>query len=509
MNRSRFLIAGAAAAAVVGSVLAILIEPAVAPRLEAATMGFTSAAFLAASWLAWTRYRDSRDPDFLFVAVAMGIVGASYLVLGVGREWLPRLLETAAGKDRIHPREPIAVYSIMVAWAVAGVLLLLATPLWERRGRPPIRAWIVLAGSIAATALIDLLVLGLDNVSYHGLLLPDPGFGPRVTGGLPATRWLIFAPGLLVLCVSALRHATVARTDSLHPWLSAAALLGIPVVVRLAVWPVNDLGGVAWPDALAPATAALVVAGALATQRMDTSRMRRESDRAAEITGGRAEIASMVAHEIRGPVTTIRGLAQTSERHYDRLSEDDRREFLRMIEGESERLLHIADQTSTALKVDARTLTYALEPNDLADVVGAAVALATTSDHPVVTELDSGIRVTIDSVRFGEAVRQLVENAATFSPPDAPITVRAYRDGAVAVVDVVDRGPGIPAERRELAFTKFPGFRPAGYEEVTGTGLGLFICRAHVREQGGEILIADGPGGGTMLRVTLPDRGDG
>jgi two-component system sensor histidine kinase KdpD len=334
--------------------------------------------------------------------------------------------------------------------------------------------------------------------------LPDPIFGPHVTDSMPRTRWVILTPALLVLFVAALRHAMAGRTPSLHPWLSAAALLSIPAVVGLAVWPVTDLGGLAWPDMLAIVSAALVIAGALATQRSDTSRMRRETDRAAEITGGRAEIASMVAHEIRGPVTTIKGLAQTSERHYDRLPEDDRREFLRLIEAESGRLLHIADQTSVALKVDAGTLTYTLEPNDLADVVGASVERAATAEHPVATDLEPGVRVPLDSVRIGETVRQLVENAASFSPADAPIAVRAYRDGTSAVVEVIDRGPGIPPDRRELAFTKFPGFRPAGYEEVPGTGLGLFICRAHVRAHGGTLVIGEGPDGGTMLRITLP-----
>jgi len=263
---------------------------------------------------------------------------------------------------------------------------------------------------------------------------------------------------------------------------------------------------VAWARYLPVVSAAFLFAAELADSRTELSRMRRDSDRAAEITGGRAEIASMVAHEIRGPVTTIKGLAQTSERHYDRLPEADRREFLRLIETESERLLRIADQTSTALKVDAGTLRYELEPNDLADVVAAAVGQAATGEHPVSTDLQPGVGVTIDSVRFGEAVRQLVENAAAFSPPDSPVAVRAYRSDATAVVEVVDHGPGIPPERRELAFSKFPGFRPAGYEEVPGTGLGLFITRAHVREQGGTIVIADGPDGGTMLRISLPVR---
>ena len=76
--------------------------------------------------------------------------------------------------------------------------------------------------------------------------------------------------------------------------------------------------------------------------------------------------------------------------------------------------------------------------------------------------------------------------------------------GTDADLTVVDHGPGIPGDKREHVFTTFPNWRPAGFEEVQGTGLGLFISKALVAEHGGEISVEDAPGGGTMLRIRLP-----
>ena len=86
-----------------------------------------------------------------------------------------------------------------------------------------------------------------------------------------------------------------------------------------------------------------VIVGFLAPQRSEASRARRATDRAQEIMGGRAEIAAMIAHEVRGPVSTVRGLAGTALSHYDRLDDDERRELLGLIEQESRRLLATVD----------------------------------------------------------------------------------------------------------------------------------------------------------------------
>lgn len=223
--------------------------------------------------------------------------------------------------------------------------------------------------------------------------------------------------------------------------------------------------------------------------------------------GGRAEIASKLAHEIRGPVSTLRGLAGTALAHYEGLSDDERKEFLDLIRHEAERLEATVDQVAIALRLDAGALRFQIMRQDLGVVVRAAARSVDAGDHPLELEALDGLEAPIDAKHVAAVVRQLVRNAATFSPADAPIAVTLGREGPEAVLEVGDRGPGIPEDRREEVFERFTAWRPVGYEAAPGPGLGLFIARAIVDEHGGSISISDGPEGGTMLAVRLPLEG--
>lgn len=221
----------------------------------------------------------------------------------------------------------------------------------------------------------------------------------------------------------------------------------------------------------------------------------------------RAQLVSKLTHEIRGPVSTIRGLAGTTLAHYDRLDDGERREFLELIRHEAERLERAVEQVALALKLDAGSLRFDIREQDLGVIVRGAAQATQTGDHPLDVDADGSVEAPVDSIHVTFVVRQLIENAATYSPPGSPISVRLRRDGDDAVIEVVDRGPGIPSDRREAVFERFADWRPPGYEDRPGTGLGLFICRAIAREHGGEASIADAPVGGTMLIVRLPVEG--
>jgi two-component system sensor histidine kinase KdpD len=217
-----------------------------------------------------------------------------------------------------------------------------------------------------------------------------------------------------------------------------------------------------------------------------------------------AELVSKLTHEIRGPVSTIRGLAGTTLAHYDRLDDVERREFLELIRHEADRLERAVEHVAMALKLDANTLRFDIRPQDLSAIVRSAAETAETGEHPLDVDVGGGIEARVDSIQVAFVVRQLVENAATFSPPGSPISVSLRRDGGDSVIEITDRGPGIPPDRREAVFERFADWRPPGYEDRPGTGLGLFLCRAILQAHGGEASIADGPAGGTMLTVRLP-----
>jgi signal transduction histidine kinase len=220
-----------------------------------------------------------------------------------------------------------------------------------------------------------------------------------------------------------------------------------------------------------------------------------------------ADLVSKLTHEIRGPVSTLRGLVGTTLTHYDRLSDDERREFLHLMRHEADRLERTVEQVAFALKLDARSLRFDIRPRDLAEIVRESAQAADTGDHPMEVDVAESIEAPVDGALIASVVHQLIENAVTFSPPDSPITIGLRRDGDGVLIEVTDRGPGVPPDKREAVFERFADWRPPGYEDRPGTGLGLFISRAVAREHGGEASIADGPAGGTMLLVRLPVEG--
>lgn len=221
----------------------------------------------------------------------------------------------------------------------------------------------------------------------------------------------------------------------------------------------------------------------------------------------RAETATKLAHELRNPLMSIKGLASTGVRLFDQMSDEERREFFRLIDEEAGRLKRVAEQSATALKVDAEQIVYDLRKEDLGPFVEEVVWASPHDEHPMTVQTEPGIAVRADRKYLAEAIENLIDNASKYSPPDAPIDVSVREDDTGAVIEVADRGPGIPPDRLTDVFERFGGWRPAGYEETPGAGLGLFIARAHVLAHDGRIDVVEREDGGTILRVTLPREG--
>jgi two-component system, OmpR family, sensor histidine kinase KdpD len=222
----------------------------------------------------------------------------------------------------------------------------------------------------------------------------------------------------------------------------------------------------------------------------------------------RAETASKIAHELKNPLASIKGLASTGVKLFESMSDAERLEFFRLIDDEASRLKLTIEQSATALRIEAGSVSYDLQPTDVGALVEELAWRSPHGEHPMVVETEPGLEVPLDRLRFTEVVENLLDNAAKFSPPDAPIEVRVARDDEDwVIVEIADRGPGITPEHRSAVFERFSSWRPPGYEETPGSGLGLFIARAHVLAHGGRMALEDRDEGGTMLRVTVPGGG--
>jgi two-component system, OmpR family, sensor kinase len=142
---------------------------------------------------------------------------------------------------------------------------------------------------------------------------------------------------------------------------------------------------------------------------------------------------------------------------------------------------------------------------DLSAVAAEAAreAGALSSDHPVSLDLPGEVIVSGVADDLHRLAGNLIENALLHTPPGTPVTVSVRRDGSNAVLEVADRGPGVPLEMRERVFERFA--RGAGDATPSGgSGLGLAIVRAVTTSHGGSVEVRDAEGGGARFVVTLP-----
>lgn len=468
------------------------VQPRLSLGARAAIDGALVATSLSGAAVAFVRYRSTGDTSPLFVSAGLGVIGVQTIVFN--QHWVVA--------SATWPKEEMSAFGWFAAWLLASVGFLLARPWWDRRGRPPIRASLVLGVAAGALTLIDLLLLA---VRHH---LPQIRNLDLRAGGLfdptPVALTVLGIAGIGILGIAAWREAVIGGdARSPHPWLAFAWTVAAAAQLVMLARPVAYRPLVVPADVLLVVTAAAALVAYLAPQATEASGARRATDRAQEVMGGRAEIAAMIAHEVRGPVSTVRGLAGTALAHYERLSDDERRELLGLIEQESRRLLATVTQASTALKVDAATIAYDLRPHDVASMVREAVEATDTGEHPIEMDVQANATAVVDRRWLPEAVRQVVDNAARFSPPDASIRVAVRADAPWVAIEVTDHGPGIPPERRDEVFRKYTSWRPDGYEQAGGSGLGLFLTRGIVGALGGDVSIANAPGGGTMLRIRV------
>jgi two-component system, OmpR family, sensor histidine kinase KdpD len=235
-------------------------------------------------------------------------------------------------------------------------------------------------------------------------------------------------------------------------------------------------------------------------------RSEREAGAAEAVTATLDELLSTLSHELRGPLTTIKGSSRTLLRHGARLDPDTTRQLLQDIDGEADRLHRLVDNLLDLSRAGAGRAALRTEPTALDVLIRRVVADA----MPRAGERSVRVRVTtdlpparIDPVRIEQVLRNLVDNAIKFSPPVSRIDVTAGRDADALVVAVSDQGPGIAPEYHERIFERFFRIQPEGIN-AAGAGLGLAICRRFVELHDGRIEVDSTPGRGSTFRVNLP-----
>lgn len=291
------------------------------------------------------------------------------------------------------------------------------------------------------------------------------------------------------------------RTAVIAPMTRGGRVIGLLLVANRANGPFRDedLGLL---EAVAAQAAVVVENQRLHDALKDAHVRLQELDRL------KNEFVTMVAHDFRNPLMAIRGFAELVLEDSD-IGADNRREFMRTIIAQTDDLARLAEDTFLITQMETGQFSYRRRELELGPFLLDAVARV-PAENPVVMDVPARLpRIVADPERLRQVVTNLVSNAVRYSAANGSITIRCReRDEEQILLEVIDNGFGIPQDQMDRLFQKFGRIRTEEHARVSGTGLGLYICRLIVEGHAGRIAVRSEPGKGSTFSVLLPVNAD-
>ena len=219
----------------------------------------------------------------------------------------------------------------------------------------------------------------------------------------------------------------------------------------------------------------------------------------------RSDLVATVAHELRSPLTGVKGFVQALLNRWDKLSDEQKKLMLTTVHADSERLSRLIAELLDIARIDTGRLALYPRACDVNVLIGRVVASVQASTaRPIVYTASQDLpEISADPDKFTQVITNLVENGVRHG--DGTVTVHAVPLGEEAEfpgvrVIVEDEGRGIAPEMRLRVFTKFWRSGARG-----GSGLGMYLVNGLVRAHGGSVSIDDAPGGGARIELVWPE----
>ena len=453
----------------------------------------------------------------------MGWVAAGLVVLGLGHLTFG-YVEPMLQDDPPELNE--SLYESLTTRTVACALFAIGL-LPEAQPRRPAR---VALGALAAVPVVGYLLVFemLDGESWMPPLTRADGAEEVVElgmyfGWLTPWHWALSTLPLVLAIAAVVGTFRHNQRGLLRSWVLFAMILLAGSILHEYMWPtVYGLGVLSTSDLLRFGFALVVAVGgivelrriasertALAAERSALLATERDRNRhLAELVTLRADFSAMVAHELDRPITAIRWLNEVLG--VEGKDPDIREYATAAIDKEISNLNALVADVRTAAAVERDDFEVELEPLPLKALLADAKAYADSlpGHHPVCVVSGGGFetseRVLADAKRIGQVLRNLLSNAAKYSPDGGLIELRAASDGSGRVrIEVADQGSGIHPGDVPLIFEKFGRGRDARDKQVPGAGLGLYLSRRIVRAHGGELTVDTRPGEGSVFGFDL------
>lgn len=444
-------------------------------------------------------------PDDRFQA-RLGWIGAGLVVLGLGALVYGYLLPLIGDSLDLNT----SMYASLVNWSIAGGLFAAGLA----PATPPRFSRSAFALSLALFVALGAVTLAAGHHLPRLVEVEDleaaAAQGQTPLRGLTGWHWALSAVPLglaLVALAGAVRHLSPGRLGS---WLVAAMTLLAGSQIHNLFWPSAYSPVLTTANLLRLGFAAVVaVGGVLELRRIAAERAallaveREYSGRLEELAALRADFTAMVAHELGSPLAAIRGFADmlaTGE-----LGPEDRRQALAAIRAEVDLLNSLVAEVQAAASVERADFAVHPRPVPISALLAEATAFARTlpGGHPMQTVVEARGQVWADPERIGQVLRNLLSNAAAYSPPGTPIELRALTKGSRIRIEVADRGYGIPPEELEHIFEKFHRGRHGRGQRAGGLGLGLYLSRRIVQAHGSDLTVRSQVGAGSVFSFEL------
>lgn len=219
----------------------------------------------------------------------------------------------------------------------------------------------------------------------------------------------------------------------------------------------------------------------------------------------KSEVISAVSHELRSPLTSVKGFVSTLINKWDRLSEEQKKHFLATIQVDADRVTRLINELLDISRLEAGRLSLRRQRVEISTIARKVVERIEprSESHTIRLVLNGSLPlIFVDPDKVEQVLTNLVENAVKYTD-SGEVVVACSADSGVVRVTVTDQGEGIPVEHRQHVFGKF--FRRGERAGApSGTGLGLYISKGLIEAHGGKIWVDDGPNGGAAFTFTLP-----
>lgn len=222
----------------------------------------------------------------------------------------------------------------------------------------------------------------------------------------------------------------------------------------------------------------------------------------ARLDRDRSDLVATLAHELRSPLTGVKGFVQALLARWDKLTDEQKRLMLTTASADADRLSRLIAELLDVARIDTGRLQLHRRPTDLGlKVTRVYDSITQATSTPIELDIDEGApRVDADPDKVLQVLTNVVENAVRHGSGTVRVQVGAWADDpSYVAVTVTDEGDGIPFELRKRVFTKFWTASRGG-----GSGLGLYIVSGLVKAHGGVVTIDDGPGGGARVTTAWP-----